>query len=193
MLSRVWLFATLWTVAHQAPLSMGSPRQEYWSALLFSPPEGLSDSGIEPMSLVSPALLGGLFTSVPTGKPTYAKLGLFSEKQKFMDHLGKSNRKNWLFRGRKWQQRNGSTNLQIWGNISLRVIFRLISDGENAHLNSGEKERDLTEQGKWASMSTVKSALRESCTQVWRRKCVVLENDFFFTDFSNRVKQALRH
>ena len=74
-LSRVRLFATLWTVAHQAPLSTGFPRQEYWSVLLFSPPGGLSDSGIEPMSLVSPALLGGLFTSVPTVKPTYAKLG----------------------------------------------------------------------------------------------------------------------
>ena len=38
LLSRVRLFATPWTVAHQAPLSMGSPRQEYWSGLPFPPP-----------------------------------------------------------------------------------------------------------------------------------------------------------
>ena len=45
VLSHVWLFATLWTVAHQAPLSMGFPRQEYWSGLPFPPPGNLPDSG----------------------------------------------------------------------------------------------------------------------------------------------------
>ena len=55
-LSRVQLFATLWTVAHQAPLSREFPRQEYWSGLPFPPPGDLPDPGIEPVSLVSPAL-----------------------------------------------------------------------------------------------------------------------------------------
>ena len=55
-LSGVQLFVTPWTVAHQAPLSMGFSRQEYWSGLLFLPPEDLSDPGIKPMSPVSPAL-----------------------------------------------------------------------------------------------------------------------------------------
>ena len=41
---------TLWTVAHQAPLSMGLSRQEYWSGLQFPSPEDLPDPGIEPMS-----------------------------------------------------------------------------------------------------------------------------------------------
>ena len=45
-------FATPWTVARQAPLSMGFPKQEYWSGLPFPPPENLSNSGIEPVSLV---------------------------------------------------------------------------------------------------------------------------------------------
>ena len=49
-LSRVRLFATLWTVAHQAPLSMGFPRQEYWSGLPFPAPGDLPDPGIEPRS-----------------------------------------------------------------------------------------------------------------------------------------------
>ena len=63
MLSPVGLFPTPWTVAHQAPLSMGFPRQECWSGLPFPPPGDLPDSGMEPTSLASPALAGGLFTA----------------------------------------------------------------------------------------------------------------------------------
>ena len=60
------LFATLWTVAHQAPLSMKFSRQEYWSGLPFPPPGDLPDPGIEPASLISPALPGGFFTTSAT-------------------------------------------------------------------------------------------------------------------------------
>ena len=49
-LSRVRLFVTPWTVAYQAPLSMGFPRQEYWSGLPFPSPGDLPDPGIEPRS-----------------------------------------------------------------------------------------------------------------------------------------------
>ena len=49
-LSRVWLFVTPWTVAHQAPPSMEFSRQEYWSGLLFPSPGGLPDPGIKPRS-----------------------------------------------------------------------------------------------------------------------------------------------
>ena len=49
-LSRIRLFATLWTVAHQAPPSMGFSKQEYWSGLPFLSPRDLPDPGIEPMS-----------------------------------------------------------------------------------------------------------------------------------------------
>ena len=59
-LSRVWLFKTPWTVAHQAPLSMGFSRQEYWSGLPFPPPGDLLDPEIEPRSPVSHALVGSL-------------------------------------------------------------------------------------------------------------------------------------
>ena len=55
-ISRVQLFVTLWTVAHQAPLSMGFSRQEYWSGLPFPPPGDLPDPGIGPMLPVAPAL-----------------------------------------------------------------------------------------------------------------------------------------
>ena len=67
MLSHVQLFVTLWTVAHQAPLSVGFSRQEYWSGLPFPPPEGLPDPGIEPVFPASPAF----FTTEPLGKPIY--------------------------------------------------------------------------------------------------------------------------
>ena len=55
MLNCVPLFATLWTVAHQAPLSVRFSWQEYWSNLPFPPPGDLPDPGIEPMSPASPA------------------------------------------------------------------------------------------------------------------------------------------
>ena len=64
--SRVWLCATLWTVACQAPLSMGFSRQEYWGGLLCPPPADLPDPGIEPKSLTSPALAGEFFTASAT-------------------------------------------------------------------------------------------------------------------------------
>ena len=58
MLSHVWLFVTPWTVAHQAPLSTGFPRQEYWSELSFSAPGDFPDPRIEPRTPASPALPG---------------------------------------------------------------------------------------------------------------------------------------
>ena len=61
-LSRVQFFVTPWTVARQAPWSMGFPRQEYWSGLLFLSPEDLFDSGIEHGS---PTFAGGFFTAEP--------------------------------------------------------------------------------------------------------------------------------
>ena len=63
-LSRVWLFATPWTVAYQAPPSMGFSRQEYWSGLPFPSPGDLPDPGIEPGS---PAFQENALTSEPPG------------------------------------------------------------------------------------------------------------------------------
>ena len=64
--SRVQLFATLWTVAHQAPLSMASSRQEYWSGMPFSSPGDLPDPGIEPEFFTFPGLAGKFFTTSAT-------------------------------------------------------------------------------------------------------------------------------
>ena len=64
--SRVQLFVTPWTVAHQALLSMGFPRQKYWSRLPCPPPGDLPNKWIEP---ASPALAGRFFSTEPPGKP----------------------------------------------------------------------------------------------------------------------------
>ena len=64
--SCVQLFVTLWTVARQAPLSMGFSRQEYWNGLPCPPPGNLPDPGIKLPSLMSPALAGGFFTTSAT-------------------------------------------------------------------------------------------------------------------------------
>ena len=60
--SCVWLFAILWTIAHQVPLSTRFSRQEYWTGLPFPPPGDLPNPGIEPASFTSPTL------ATPPGK-----------------------------------------------------------------------------------------------------------------------------
>ena len=64
--SRVQCFATPWTVAHQAPLSLGFSRQEYWSGLPCPPPGDLPNPGIKPASLMLPALAGSFCTTSTT-------------------------------------------------------------------------------------------------------------------------------
>ena len=83
--SHVQLIATLWTVAHQAPLSMEFPRQEYWSGLLFPIPGDLPDPGIEFMSSASPALAGRFFTTWGTLN-TYITDHLLYSSISYKDH-----------------------------------------------------------------------------------------------------------
>ena len=58
-------FVTLWTISHQAPLSMGFSKQEYWNRLSRPPPGDLPNPGIKP---TFPALAGRFFTTEPSGK-----------------------------------------------------------------------------------------------------------------------------
>ena len=80
LLSCVQLFVIPWTVGHQVPLSMGFPRQEYWSRLQFPSPEDLPNPGVEP---ISPALASGFFIAEPPGKPICqnAIINIVSDKQ----------------------------------------------------------------------------------------------------------------
>ena len=74
-------FVTLWTGAHQAPLSMAFSRQVYWSGLPHPPPGNLPDPGIEPTSFMSPALSRGFCTTSTTWDAlgTLTGLGRFGE------------------------------------------------------------------------------------------------------------------
>ena len=64
--SHIQLYVAVWTVVYQALLSMGFSRQEYRGGLPFPPPGDLPDPGIEPVSLMSPALASGFFTTNAT-------------------------------------------------------------------------------------------------------------------------------
>ena len=109
LLSRIRFFATPWTVACQAPLSMGFPRQEYWSGLLFPSPGDLPDPGIEPRS---PALQADL-PSEPR-KPWWAIIKWCNE---WMKHKYKAllvsclllAHKKWLGTLLNWQPPNLKT------------------------------------------------------------------------------------
>ena len=68
-LSHIQLFASLWIVAYQAPLSKELSRQEYWSGLPFPSPGDLPDPGIEPSRLMSHALAASSLPLAPSGKP----------------------------------------------------------------------------------------------------------------------------
>ena len=80
-ISRVWLFVTPWTVAHQAPLSLGFSTQEYWSGLPFPPPGDLSDTEVEP---ASPALAPWFFTTESPGKPLHVPWGYQNRNSKII-------------------------------------------------------------------------------------------------------------
>ena len=76
-LSRVQLFATPWTIAYKAPLSMDFSRQEYWNGSPFPSPGDLPKPGTEPGS---PALLADALLSAPPGKPVYMLVGENDDK-----------------------------------------------------------------------------------------------------------------
>ena len=67
-----------WTVAHQAPPSMGFSGQEYWSGLPFPSPGDLPDPGVEPRS---PTLQANALTSAPPGKPVFLKMSVEKKKK----------------------------------------------------------------------------------------------------------------
>ena len=87
-LSCVWLFATQWTIVHQAPLSMKFSRQEYWSVLPCPPAGDLPHPGIEPVSFMSPALAGEFLTTSATLRKGNKKTILYMIASKRTKYLG---------------------------------------------------------------------------------------------------------
>ena len=82
--SCVWIFVSLWTVAFQAPLSLGFSRQEYWSGLPFPPPGDLTYPGIKPMSLTFLALQADFLHWKILG--SYLNVRKFTLKVKYFVH-----------------------------------------------------------------------------------------------------------
>ena len=105
MLSHVWLFAITWTVACQAPLSMGFSRQEYWSGLPFPSPGDLPDPGTELPSLLS--LLHWQADSLPLASP-----GTLQLLQKCDSWTCRRNRNRV-----QWAVSKPHCSFQIWGNF----------------------------------------------------------------------------
>ena len=107
--SPVWLFVTPWTVAHQAPLSMGFSRQEYWSGLPCFPLGDFPNPGIESVSLMSPPLAGGFFTHCATWE---------AQAEDYLQI------KNLRVREVKWLVQGQTTNKHwtgIWKQVSLTL------------------------------------------------------------------------
>ena len=131
MLSRVWLPATPWTAALQAPLSKGFSRQEYYSGLPFPPPGDLPNPGlnpIEPASPVSPALAGRWFaTTAPPRKSDICEYILTDFVRSHQQDLIYSttqmlgvHSKPWLLRERL----DGGKTLQIVGFSARGRVYR---------------------------------------------------------------------
>ena len=90
--SRVQLFAALWTVARQAPLSMGFSvhgilQARYWSQLPFSTPGELSDPGMEPVVLTSPSLVGMFFTTNATWEAHHTHIKIYTVTQNYSSKM----------------------------------------------------------------------------------------------------------
>ena len=97
-LRHVQLFGILWIRAHQAPLSMGFSRQGYWSGLPCSPSGNFPNPGIEPVSLMSPALAGGFFTTSTTWKaPRHMNISGWGEPQSIYRTIPQRKLKNDFF------------------------------------------------------------------------------------------------
>ena len=98
--SHVRFFATLWTRAHQAPLSMEFSRPKYWTGLLLPLPEDLPNPGIKPKSLMFPALAGGYFTTSTIWESPGEGNGYplqYSGLENFMDCIVHGVTKSWTW------------------------------------------------------------------------------------------------
>ena len=91
-LSPVGLFATLWTVANPAPLSMEFFRQEQWSGLPFPSPGHLPNPGIEPMSPVSPVLQADSLPAEPLGIIKHRKFNHYTRLLSYVQFICKCSR-----------------------------------------------------------------------------------------------------
>ena len=125
----VWFFLTPQIVALQPPLSVGFPRQEYWSGLPFPPPGDLPDPGIKPTSLMSPTVAGGFFTTSLTWEAPFlqmAKARLWVHWNHSFDmHLSSLETKSYAFPSGTPSRYNFMSSDSGWGLGSRQFCLQL--------------------------------------------------------------------
>ena len=124
------ILGTLWTIANQAPLSMGFSRQEYW-IWMPCPPSGIFPTGTEPAFLTSPALEGRFFTISATWEAQIYSdnVILFSAENKWTIKLWKSMEETWMH-FTKWKK-------PIWKNFKWFQLYDIL-----LKTNYGESKKD---------------------------------------------------
>ena len=136
-----------WTVAGQAPLSMGFPRQEYWSGLPFPSPRDLPALGTEPEFPMSPALAGRFFTTEPPGKPRRKMLSLFYMQRRLklreVKRLGQSHCVRWVVKSHSNPAPTGCRACVLGYLIRTQVRGQLVVPGMD--VNAKVKVRLLPE------------------------------------------------
>ena len=132
-LSHVWLFATPWTVAYQAPLSMGFSRQEYWVGLPFPSPGDLPDPGIEPGS---PALQTDALPSEPPGSLIDIKDSLILTYAHNQNDVNRMVNKKWGIKRDEWHRQT-------------KCFIRLAGEFHALGVKSYHEDEQLRWEGLW--------------------------------------------
>ena len=130
-------FVTPWTVAHQTPLSMGFPRQEYWRGFSFPPPGDLPDPETE---LKSPALAGGFFTTEPLGKrmtPVYCTVDSVQYQEK---STLEESQEIWLF---EFKGRGRKTSISALLSMQKPLTVWITKNVENSERDGNTRTPDL--------------------------------------------------
>ena len=133
--SHVWLFATPWTVTHQATLSMGFSRQGYWSGFPCPPPGDLPNPGIEPASLGSPTLADGFFSTNATWE-AHTRINIEIKKMLRTIKHGKAHgRKRYFYSTTLWETK------ETMGILIFKHFCRAIWMGEREYLRRISQSR----------------------------------------------------
>ena len=132
--SHVWLFATSWTVASQAPLSLEFSRQEYWSGLPFTTPGDLPNPGIDLASFVSPSLVGRFLPLGHLGSPHFITWSKF------------------IGDGREWEWLDSITDSM---DMNLNKIQKVVEDRVAWHPTVHGIAKSLTQFSNWTTTTSI--------------------------------------